>query len=217
MQDSKKGLSGWYEKNRHIIIVGLVIGVLLLIAVLTPRPNYPEVSAQRLADDPTLGASDALITIIEYGDYACEGCEYWHNSGILESILDRYDGEVKFVWRDNARQSFYSKDAAMAGQCAYDQGGDAFWAYHDILFENPTGFGEESLKSYADMVGLNREQFDRCLESDQYYKKVLHNQKQAGKFGFSFTPAFTINEKIVLGPPAESVMVEMIEAILAQK
>jgi protein-disulfide isomerase len=164
-----------------------------------------------------LGDKDAVVTIIEYGDYACEGCAYWHDSGILESILERYDGQVKFVWRDNARLSYYSKDAAMAGQCAYDQGADAFWAYQDLLFENPTGFGKESLKRYADQIGLDRDQFDQCLDSDQYYKKVLHNLKQAGEFGLSFTPAFTINDKIVIGPPAESVMVEMIEEILAKK
>ena len=147
MQDSKKMFPNWFEKNRHIVIVAGVIGILLLIAILAPRPNYPDVSAQRLADDPTLGDKTAPVTIIEYGDYTCEGCAYWHNAGILESILARYEGQVKFVWRENARLSSYSKEAAMAGQCAYDQGADAFWAYHDLLFDKPNGLGNEVLKS----------------------------------------------------------------------
>ena len=105
----------------------------------------------------------------------------------------------------------------MAGQCAYDHGSAAFWAYHDLLFENPTGFNEDSFKSYADQIGLDRERFDACLEANQYYKKVVYDIKQAGEFGFSFTPAFTINNEIVLGPPAESVMVEIIDEILANK
>lgn len=217
MQENKKETPDWFKRNRTYLVLAGIFGVLLLIAVLTPKPQYPEVSAQRLADDPMLGAEDAAVTIIEYGDYACEACEYWHNSGILESILARYEGQVKFVWRDNARLSVASKTAANAGQCAYDQGADVFWAYHHLLFENPSGFEDESLKSYADIVGLDRKQFDMCLEADRYYNKVIHSMKQAGEHGFSFTPAFTINDQVVIGPPAESVMAEMIDEILANK
>lgn len=210
----KTRIVDWALQNRTTLILFGIIGGLILIALAFPKAQYPEVSTERLADDPSLGAADAVVTIIEYGDYACEGCALWHHSGVLDQILTRYDGQVRFVWRDNARISPASKQAAIAAQCAYDQG--KFWEYHNLLFENPEGFSNEALKNYAQILGLNTADFDRCLDENRYYNKVLHNMKQAGEHGFSFTPAFTVNGEVIIGPPAESVLVEIIETILQE-
>lgn len=202
------------SNNRSYWVIGIVIAVLVIVALAVPKPTYPALSAERLADDPYLGNPDAPVVIIEYGDFACEGCAIWHESGILESILTRYEGQVKYVWRDNARISPASKDAAIAAQCAHDQG--AFWTYHDLLFQHPTGLTNEGFMQYADQLGLDMTAFESCFDERRYYNKVVHNMKQAGEHGFSFTPAFTVNEKIIIGPPAESVFSEMIETILEE-
>ena len=209
----KSRLKELLQTNRSTVIITGVIAGLILFSILYPRPQYPLVSADRLAVDPTLGPEDASVTIIEYADYACSGCKLWHQAGILPAILNKFPEDVRFIYRDNARISPASVQAASAAQCAYDQG--KFWEYHDLLFENPVSFSTEGLKTYAGMVNLDREEFDKCLDDNEYVNKVRNSMKLAGEHGFSFTPAFLVNETVIVGPPSEDYLIELIEGILS--
>ena len=209
----RKKLSVWLKKNKSLMIIFGVVGGLILFVAIYPQKQYPDVAPDRLATDPTLGPADAKVTIIEYADYACPGCKSWYNAGVLQDILKKFPDSVRFIYRDNARISPASVKAANAAQCAYDQG--KFWEYHDLLFENPVSFSTEGLKTYADMLGLNRAQFDKCLENGTYVNKVRNSMKLAGDHGFSFTPAFLVNEKVIVGPPSETYLTRLINSMLA--
>lgn len=203
-----------WRDNKALIFIASIIFILVVIAILYPKKQYPPVSEERLALDPFLGTENAPITIIEYGDYACSGCKLWHNAGVLEEILALFEGEVKFIWRDNAHISSASRAAANAAQCAYDQG--KFWEYHDLLFQNPIGFSDEGLKSYAVMLGLNTEKFNACVDLGTYMNKVVYNMNLAGDHGLSVTPAFLVNGEVIIGPPPSSYLSEMITRLLAE-
>jgi len=200
---------------RPQIAVAVLIGGLLLLVWLLPRPNYPEVAEQRLLDDPYLGNPDAPIVLIEYGDYACEACRLWHQAQVRQGLLARYPDQVRFVWRDNARRSTASIKAAEAGQCAHNQG--RFWEYHDLLFEQEEGLGVEALKNYAVWLGLDVEKFNRCLDEGQMRRKVEFDMRRAGENGFSVTPAFWLNGEKIIGPPALDYLSEIIEGQLAER
>ncbi|MFZ6021549.1 MAG: DsbA family protein [Chloroflexota bacterium] len=200
---------------RPQIAVVVLIGGLLLLVWLLPRPNYPEVTEQRLLDDPYLGNPDAPIVLIEYGDYACEVCRLWHRAQVRQGLLARYPDQVRFVWRDNARRSTASIKAAEAGQCAHNQG--RFWEYHDLLFEQEEGLGVEALKGYAVRLGLDVEKFNRCLDEDHMRRKVEFDMRRAGENGFSVTPAFWLNGEKIIGPPALDYLSEIIEGQLAKR
>lgn len=202
-----------FTKYKTLIWIVATLVAVLLGVLLYPRNNYPEVAAERLAVEPFLGVEDAEITIIEYADYACSGCKLWHNAGVLDEILTKYEGKVKFIWRDNAHISTASIAAANAAHCAYDQ--EKFWEYQDLLFDNPRGFSLEGLKGYATDLGLNQEQFDQCVDQKTYYQKVFHNMKLAGEHGLSVTPAFLINGEVIIGPPPTSYMADVISKKLS--
>lgn len=204
-----------WNDNKSIIIVASIIFILVIIAILYPKKQYPPVPEERLALDPFLGTENAPITIIEYGDYACSGCKLWHNAGVLEEILALYEGKVKFIWRDNAHISSASRAAANAAQCAFDQG--KFWEYHDLLYENPIGFSDEGLKSYAIMLDLDAEKFNTCVNQGFYMNKVVHSMNLAGDYGLSVTPAFLVNGEVIIGPPPTSYLSEMIEQLLEEQ
>lgn len=204
-----------WNDHKSIIFVTSIIFILVVVAILYPKKQYPPVPEERLALDPFLGTENAPITIIEYGDYACPGCKLWHNAGVLDEILELYNGQVKFIWRDNAHISSASRTAANAAQCAYDQG--KFWEYHDLLFENPIGFSDEGLKSYALMLGLDSEIFNTCVDQGLYMNKVVHSMNLAGEYGLSVTPAFLVNEEVIIGPPPTSYLSEIITRLLTEQ
>jgi protein-disulfide isomerase len=182
--------------------------------MLFPGKQYPVIDDVRLKTDPYLGAEDAPITIIEYGDFACSGCKLWYNADILDQLLTQFDGKIKFVWRDFPHISTASFAAANAGQCAFDQG--KFWEYYDLLFQNPRGFSDAGLKAYANDLELNMEKFNDCVEQEKYYQKIIYSKKLAGENGISITPVFLVNDEIIIGPPSINYLKNMINNILVE-
>lgn len=203
-----------WRSNPTVAILG-GIALLLVIVISLPRATYPEVSPSRLEDDPYLGNPTASIVLIEFGDYACEPCRIWHTAGILQQLLEQFPGQIKFVWRDNARISTASIKAAEAGQCAHNQG--RFWEYHQLLFEQSAGLGELALKGYAQRIGLDMAAFNRCLDERQMRRKVSFDMRRAGEFGFSVTPAFRLNDESIIGPPPLEYLTQRIAEHLARQ
>lgn len=118
------------------------------------NPNQPLPTGERVNVDPgalpSLGRSDAPITIIEFADFQCPFCERFYKdaeSGIIENYVK--SGKVKFVFRNYAFLGPESNIAAEGSYCASEQG--KFWEYHNFLFdnqgpENSGTFSKESLE-----------------------------------------------------------------------
>ena len=120
-----------------------------------PRPKAQAVGPDRVEDDPFIGAANAPVTIVEYGDFGCPACRSWHNAGIMDQVRAVYGDQARLVWRDFPVITARSPKAAEAAQCAYVQ--DNFWEYHDLLYESAVSPGTSDLKRYASNPGLDSE------------------------------------------------------------
>jgi protein-disulfide isomerase len=201
------------QLNRYLSIGIAAIVVIALIIVSWPKPEPKQLPEGRLGSDPALGASDAPVTIIEYGDFGCPSCRVWHQDGVMQKIMAQYGDKVQFVWRDFPVITAQSPKAAEAGQCAFDQG--KFWEYHDYLFEQASSLSVSDLKAYARKVGLDGAQFDQCLDSGQNKAKVDQNMQQAFQLGFPGAPGFVVNDQKLPGPPMYATLKGIIDDLLA--
>jgi len=112
-----------------------------------------------------------------------------------------------------------SQWAAEASECAADQ--DAFWEYHDKLFDSQSGenrgaFNKDNLKRFAIELGLDTQTFDECLDSGKYTSIVENETQAAQTLGVRSTPTFLINGKPVIGAQAFEVFKQTIEAELTK-
>jgi protein-disulfide isomerase len=202
------------QRHKGLTIGLMAVAVVVIGAViLWPRPIAPAVDAARLVDDPALGAPNAKVTIVEYGDFGCTACRAWHKAGILAQILAQYGDTVRFVWRDFPIITPQSPKAAEAGQCAYDQ--SKFWEYHDLLYARAPALGVSNLKAYAAEIGLDTARFNQCLDSSQHQATVDHDWQDAQRRGFLGTPSFLINNQPFIGPPTLEELQRRIDAILS--
>lgn len=167
------------------------------------------------ADGPVLGNPAAPVTIVEFADYQCPFCGRFHATA-AKQIIDTYvkTGKAKFIYRDFAFLGPESGWAAEAAYCAEAQG--KFWEYHDYLYEHQSGenegaFTKENLKLFARTLGLNPSQFDSCLDSGTYTKRVENNTEAGRRAGVSGTPATFINGRIISGAQPFSVFKTIIE------
>lgn len=103
-----------------------------------------------------------------------------------------------------------SQLSAEATECAAEQ--DAFWEYHDILFER---FGQiinkENLQQYAVEIGLDTNAFNTCLDSGRYSELIATQMQLAGIIGIRGTPTFLINDVGVSGAQPFEVFQQIIE------
>lgn len=111
-----------------------------------------------------------------------------------------------------------SQSAAEAAECAADQ--DAFWEYHDLLFESQSGenrgaFSNDNLKAFAEQLDLETGQFNECLDSGKFATLVQNETTAARQLGVQSTPAFVINGQAVIGAQPFDVFQQVIEQELA--
>ena len=105
--------------------------------------------------------------------------------------------------------------AAEASECAADQ--DAFWEYHDLLFDRHNGenqgtFAKERLKQFARDLSLDGVTFDTCLDTGKYTNLVKQETASAQALGVSSTPTFVLNGEPVMGAESFDYFKQLIEA-----
>jgi protein-disulfide isomerase len=174
-------------------------------------PQYLNVSVD---DDPSIGASNALVTIIEFGDFHCGFCQRFETE-TLPQILANYEGRVRYVFRDMPILGQTSIDAAVAAECADDQG--RFWEYHNTLFSNQQLLGpRETFISLAQNVGIDVNTFSSCLTANTHLGEVVSDQSEGQRLGLRGTPAFFINGRYVSGAQPYEVFASIIDQELAR-
>lgn len=207
-------------------LVGVVIAALVAVAAVVSygltyqdstdlNMNRMHGSVSTTMGSPVLGSSDAPVTIVEFGDYQCHACHNWfHNikPAIQENYIDT--GRANLVFLDMAFLGRDSPVAAQATYCAQEQG--AYWEYHDRLYEEQQpqidgGWASrDNLKAIAADIGMDKELFDACLDSNKYEQRVRNNMDEGLKHGVNSTPTFIIvfdsgAERIVKGAQPYSV------------
>ena len=137
--------------------------------------------------------------------------------------MDEYgkSGQVAWVYRHFPLDQLHSKarKEAEATECANELGGnDAFWAYLDKLFEvTPSNdrLDLSQLPQIAEDVGLNRSQFETCLESGKFRTLIQEDFQEGLRLGITGTPYFFVNGIPVNGARPQPEFEEIIEAELA--
>ena len=124
--------------------------------------------------DPILGDPAADVTLIEYGAYGCHACKYWHEQGIVEALLEEFDGRVNFVYGDiPIIVPQYSQIAAEIAQCALDQGNEKFWTMHDAIYteaDQGRASADELLQLGAE-VGLDGDALQSCYDAGTHISR----------------------------------------------
>lgn len=145
-------------------------------------------------DDHVRGPMHAPVTLIEYGDYQCEQCGRAYY--VLDAVLAELGPAVRFVFRNFPLIDAHS-DAQMAAETAESvaaHGGDeAFWAVHDMLYENQDALQVDDLLGYAEAADVDRAAVAEDLASGAMRPRVRADYRNGVRSGVRGTPAFFVN------------------------
>lgn len=204
------------------LLAAAVAGFLAAYLVLQPKSEKPAptpAAPKAFLDEPAKGAENAPVTIIEFADFKCGFC-LRHFMQTLPILEEEYieTGTVRYVYRNFPILGVQSRWAALAGECAHEQG--RFWEYHHRLFtlvqEGQGNFIRSQLKSVASELGLDSVRFGNCLDSSKYLDEVQEDLMAGRTAGVTGTPAFLINGELLVGAQPIDVFRQKIEEALAK-
>lgn len=143
-------------------------------------------------DDPVRGNPDALVTLVEYGDFECPYCGRAHLA--LQEVERRMGDDLRFVHRHFPLAQIHPHAllAAEAAEAAGAQG--KLWPMHDLLYEHQSALEVDDLIAYAHALGLDTARFTDDLVSHAHLHHVEHDYQSGVRSGVHGTPMFFIND-----------------------
>jgi protein-disulfide isomerase len=144
--------------------------------------------------DHVIGAADAPVTVVEYGDYESLECREMHQA--IEKILRPLFKKVRLVYRHFplVKVHPHALRAAEAAEAAAAQ--DRFWEMHTLLCLNPERLKDNDLRGYAKEIGLDLERFDSEMASGVYLRQIIKNRNLSVASGISVAPTFLVNNRL---------------------
>ena len=141
---------------------------------------------------PPKGNPNAAVLVEEFADLQCPACAAAHTR-IVQPLLEKYGNEIRYEHKHFPLRAIhrFAMDAAEMSECAADQG--KFWEYLDIAFTNQSDMSMEVLVSWAEELGLNATQAERCWKSHSKRDVVLADYKEGRERDVGGTPTFFVN------------------------
>lgn len=171
---------------------------------------WPTTEAKTITINPfdgIKGTPDTGIVFVEFADFDCPHCKMagW----FLKDIAQRYGDHASFVFKHYPLgkdcNSALTRDihpnaceAAVGTQCARRQG--LFWEFHDHTFDNQGNLGTKTMMKVADQLGLDRAEFEECLNRDTLWDEVRHQVGEGRELGITGTPSMFVNGKELSSP-----------------
>jgi protein-disulfide isomerase len=108
--------------------------------------------------------------ILEYGDYECPYSRQAYRE--IERVERGLNGSIRFAFRHFPLTDIHphALAAAAAAEAAALQ--DRFWEMHDLLFHRQQALDDESLRRYAEELGLDSGRFETDRGSDPVLLRI---------------------------------------------
>lgn len=158
-----------------------------------PEEAFPETRHAK-------GPADAPIVIREFSDFSCPACRRFVLDVLprLEAtLLPRGDVRIEYHHFPLIGSFPHSLRAAEVAECVTDanpEDDDAFWRYHDALFERQAEWSriadaDAVLLAIAEDVGVSLEGVDACLAEERHVGALEGAYQQALSLQLRGTPS----------------------------
>jgi len=188
--------------GRGIAALASAILAFAALASATTTPTAPTSKTPLRPDSPIYrefieGSPTAKVTVVEYASVTCPHCANFYLNSFPSLKKDYIDtGKIKFIFRDlPTPPADLALAAAMVARCAP---GNRGLGIVDKLFRNQEEWMKapgESLKNYAQSVGMTALDVDACLKNDAMYKEMQTVVDRANSlYHVQSTPTFIVDD-----------------------
>ena len=196
---AKQDLTFYVSKDGQKIVQGNVYDV-------KNNPFKTDLDKLKTELQPGMGKSGAAVVLVEFTDFQCPYCKQ-EAQVLRQNLASAYPNQVRLYFVDHPLEQLHpwAKAAAMAGRCVFKQNSDAFWQYHDWMFEHQGEITAENLNQKIMEFAKGKEkeidtlQLSRCMESKATDAEVAKEQKMGDALNIESTPTLFINGRRRVG------------------
>ena len=120
-----------------VLATVVALGIITAIVIAMNQQEAPvmETAQTDIAGQPTLGESDAPVTVVEFGDFKCPSCKAWGEM-IYPQLVEDYvnTGEVEFAYINVFFHGNESVLGSLAAESVFEHSPEAYWDFHKALF-----------------------------------------------------------------------------------
>ena len=195
-----------------------LLAVLAATAACGEGASPPEAESGALYALPLLGhgrgPADALVTIVEAGDFQCPYCK--SQAAVLHQLAADFPADLRVFFAQLPLVEIHERalPAAIGAECAAAQ--DQFWGYHDALYAAAPVLDEATLVRHATALDLDLAAWRACRDGDDARRAVLAQRARLLAFGVSGTPSFFINGRFVRGGQSLPTLRALVEQALGR-
>ncbi len=148
-------------------------------------------------NQPSFGTPGAPVVIVVFSDFECPYCA--QEAKILRSEIPKaYPDQVRVFFHDYPLPTHnWSKPAAIAGRCVFEQEPLKFWDFHDWIFANQNSITPSNLTDkvmeFAGSKGVDTLKLAGCIERGETAATIDKSIQEGHDVGVSSTPTMFIN------------------------
>lgn len=165
------------------------------------------------ARDPFIGASDAIVTVVEFTDYACGFCKTANEW--KQMMLALYPGQVRFVHKTLPLRGQSSEMSALAALSVWESQPGVYGAFHQGLMAHRGEMDPAALDAIATEAGVDVEAMRAGMLSPAVEGHLERAFELANQLGLRGTPMFLFPGDVVIPGYAPPEMTAALEAALA--
>src|SRR5499426_3478780 len=134
---------------------------------------------------------DRAVVVVGYQDFLCPYCRRLRQ--VFRRLYEALGDRLVYVFRHfpNERANPGAELAARASEAAARQG--RFFEMHDKIFDRTLPIGKAELIEMARAIGLDIDEFERDLESDEVRGRVERDQREGHRNGVTGTPTLFVD------------------------
>jgi len=170
-------------------------------------------------DVPSLGPSNAPVTVVEYADLQCPACARLHEF-LEKELLPKYGDKVRVIFKEFPLPMHdWSTVAAVANECAYQISPSVFPRYRTLVFANQDAINasnvRERLLALGNDAGVDRSRLAACIDSKASLSRVEAARQEGEDLGVDKTPTTFVNGKIIVGLASQATFDQIVDEALA--
>ena len=171
---------------------------------INENPFKSNLTRLKTESQPSLGTPGAPVVLAVFSDFQCSYCRE-EAKMLRQNLLSAYPKQVRLFFKDLPLEQIHpwAKPAAIAGRCIFRQNPNAFWEYHDWIFENQAQITVENLKpkilEFAATKQIDTLQLTRCFDMRATEGEVDKNIAEARDLKVFSTPTLFVNGRKLEG------------------
>jgi len=156
---------------------------------------------------PIAGNPDGDVALVEFFDYRCGFCRRVLSS--MQALMEE-DDNLKVVFKELPVLGEDSVRAARAALASRQQNESLYIDFHLALM-SADDLSADGIRVIAAGVGLDPDQLEQDMESDEVAKAIDANYQLASALGIEGTPAFVVGDALVPGAVDKARLTSLIE------